>query len=323
MMKAIRIHEFGNADVLKYEDTEKPEPKENEARVKLEAIGVNFIDIYHRTGLYPNRLPFIPGMEGAGVVDKVGLGVSDVKEGDRVAYAMNIGSYAEYSIVPAWKIAKIPDGINAKTACAAMLQGMTAHYLTHSTFKIKKNDIILLHAAAGGVGLLLTQIAKNIGAKVIGTVSTEEKAKIAKEAGADEIINYTKENFEEKVKKITDGNGVDVVYDSVGKATFLKSLNCLKRRGLLVSFGQSSGAIPEFNTRILSEKGSLYLTRPTLADYASDKEEILQRTKDIFSWINYKGLKIRIHKEFKLSEAKKAHEELEGRKSSGKILLMP
>ena len=322
-MKGIRIHEYGNADVLKYEDTEKPEPKENEARVKLEAIGVNFIDIYHRTGLYPNKLPFIPGMEGAGIVDKVNAGVSDAKKGDRVAYAMNIGSYAEYSIVPAWKLVKIPDYIDFKTACAAMLQGMTAHYLTHSTFKIKKNDIILLHAAAGGVGLLLTQIAKNIGAKVIGTASTEEKAKIAKEAGAEDIIIYTKENFEEKVKKITDGNGVDAVYDSVGKDTFLKSLNCLKRRGMLVSFGQSSGAIPEFNTRILSEKGSLYLTRPTLADYASNKEEISQRTKDIFSWIKNKELKIRIHKEFKLSEAKKAHEELEGRKSIGKILLVP
>lgn len=322
-MKGIRIHEFGNAHVLKYEDTEKSEPKENEVRVRLEAIGVNFIDIYHRRGLYTNKLPFIPGMEGAGVVDKVGAGVSDVKKEDRVAYAMNIGSYAEYAVVPVWKLVKIPDYIDFKTACAAMLQGMTAHYLTHSTFKLDNNHTILLHAAAGGVGLLLTQIAKNSDAKVIGTVSTEEKAKIAKEAGADEIINYTKENFEEKVKKITDGKGVDVVYDSVGKATFEKSLNCLKPRGMLVSFGQSSGAIPEFNTRILSEKGSLYLTRPTLSNYASNKEEISQRTKDIFSWIENKELKIRIHKEFKLSEAKKAHEELESRKSTGKILMVP
>lgn len=322
-MKAIRIHEHRNADVLRYEDTEIPEPKENEARVKLEAIGVNFIDIYHRTGLYPNKLPFIPGMEGAGVVDKIGKNVSDLKQGDRVAYAMNLGSYAEYSIAPAWKLVKIPDEIDAKTACAAMLQGMTAHYLAHSTFKIKKNNIILLHAAAGGVGLLLVQMAKKLEARVIGTVGNEEKAKLAKENGVDEVIIYTKENFEEKVKELTDGTGVDVVYDSVGKATFLKSLNCLKRRGLLVSFGQSSGAIPEFNTRILSERGSLYLTRPTLADYASNKEEISQRTKDIFSWIENKELKIRIHKEFKLSEAKEAHKELEGRKSSGKILLIP
>ena len=322
-MKAIRIHEYGNADVLKYEDTERPEPKENEARVKLEAIGVNFIDVYHRTGLYPNKLPFIPGMEGAGIVDKIGKNISNLKQGDRVAYAMNIGSYAEYSIVPEWKLAKIPDYIDTKTACAAMLQGMTAHYLTHSTFKIKKDDIILLHAAAGGVGLLLTQIAKNIGAKVIGTASTEEKAKIAKEAGADEIINYTKENFEEKVRELTDGKGVDVVYDSVGKATFEKSLNCLRPRGLLVSFGQSSGAIPEFNTAILSEKGSLYLTRPTLSNYCSNRSELLSRANDLFNWIKNKELKIKVHKAFRLSEAKKAHEELEGRKSAGKILMVP
>ena len=320
-MKAIRIHEYGNADVLKYEDTEKPEPKENEARVKLEAIGVNFIDIYHRTGLYPNKLPFIPGMEGAGIVDKVNAGVSDAKKGDRVAYAMNIGSYAEYSIVPAWKLVKIPGEIDAKTACAAMLQGMTAHYLTHSTFKLNKNHTILLHAAAGGVGLLLTQMAKNLGARVIGTVGNEEKAKLAKENGVDKVIIYKKEDFEEKVKELMNGKGVDVVYDSVGKDTFLKSLNCLKRRGMLVSFGQSSGAIPEFNTRILSEKGSLYLTRPTLSDYASNKEEIAERTKDIFSWIKNKELKIRIHKEFKLSKAEKAHGELENRRSAGKILM--
>ena len=322
-MKAIRIHEYGNADVLKYEDTEKPEPKENEARIKLEYIGVNFIDVYHRKGLYPNKLPFIPGMEGAGVVDKVGAGVSGVKKGDRVAYAMNLGSYAEYSIVPAWKLAKIPDYIDTKTACSLMLQGMTAHYLAHSTFKIKKNDIILLHAAAGGVGLLLAQIAKKLGARVIGTVGNEEKAKLAKENGTDYVIIYTKEDFEEKVKEQTNGKGVDVVYDSVGKATFLKSLNCLKRRGLLVSFGQSSGAIENFNPAILSQKGSLFLTRPTLSNYCSNKVELLSRANDLFNWIKNKELKIKIHKAFKLSEAKKAHEELGGRKSSGKILLMP
>src|SRR3989338_4766655 len=310
MMKAIIIHEFGNANVLKYEDTEKPEPKENEARVKLEAIGVNFIDVYHRKGLYPNKLPFIPGMEGAGIVDKAGKSVSEVKVGDKVAYAMNIGSYAEYAIVPAWKLVKISDKIDTKTACAAMLQGMTAHYLTHSTFPLKKNNIILLHAAAGGVGLLLTQMAKKLGAKVIGTVGNDEKAKLAKENGVDEAIIYTKEDFEEKVKELTNGKGVDVVYDSVGKATFEKSLNCLKPRGMLVSFGQSSGAIPEFNTRILSEKGSLYLTRPTLSNYCSDRAELLSRANDVFSWIKNNKLRIRIHKEFRLSEAKDAHEEL-------------
>ena len=312
MMKAIRTHEFGNADVLKYEDSEKPEPEENEARLKLEAIGVNFIDVYHRTGLYPNKLPFIPGMEGAGIVDAVGAGVSDVKQGDRVAYAMNLGSYAEYSIVPAWKLVKIPDEIDTKTACAAMLQGMTAHYLTHSTFPLKKNNIILLHAAAGGVGLLLTQMAKILGAKVIGTVGNDEKAKLAKENGVDEAIIYTKEDFEEKVKELTNGKGVDVVYDSVGKATFEKSLNCLKPRGMLVSFGQSSGAIERFNPAVLSQKGSLFLTRPTLSNYCSDRAELLSRSNDLFNWIKNKEMKIKVHKAFRLSEAKKAHEELEG-----------
>src|SRR3989338_9042512 len=322
-MKAIRIHKFGNANALKYEDTEKPEPKENDARVKLEAIGVNFIDIYHRTGPYPNKLPFIPGMEGVGIVDKVGAGVSDVKKGDRVAYAMNIGSYAEYAIIPSWKLVKIPNGIDFKTAAASMLQGMTAHYLTHSTFKLNNNHTILLHATAGGVGSLLTQVAKMIGAKVIGTVGNEEKAKLAKENGADEVIIYTKENFEEGVKELTNGNGVDVVYDSVGKATFEKSLNCLKRRGMLVSFGQSSGAIENFNPGVLSQKGSLFLTRPTLSNYCSNRAELLSRANDLFNWIKNKELKIKIHKSFRLSEAKKAHEQLGGRKSSGKILLMP
>ena len=322
-MKAIRIFERGSAEVLSYEDVSMPEPKEGEVRIKIEVTGVNYIDVDQRTGLYPIDLPFTPGMEASGVVDIIEGNVSEVSKGDRVAYAMNIGSYAECSIVPAWKLVPIPDYMDVKTACAAMLQGMTAHYLTRSIYKIKKNDTILLHAAAGGVGLLLTQIAKKLGAKVIGTVSTEEKAKIAKEAGADEIILYSKLDFEEEVKKLTGGKGVDVVYDSVGKTTFLKSLNCLKPRGLLASFGQSSGAIPEFNTKILSEKGSLFLTRPTLANYASNNNEILQRTNDIFSWIKNGDLKIRIHKEFKLSEAKEAHKELESRKTIGKLLLIP
>ena len=322
-MKAAVLHKYGDADALKYEDVPIPEPKENEARIKLEAIGVNFIDIYHRKGLYPNKLPFIPGMEGAGIVDKDGKNSFGIKEGDRVAYAMNIGSYAEYAIVPAWKLVKVPDEIDFKIAASLMLQGMTAHYLTHSTFPLKKNNIILLHAAAGGVGLLLIQMAKKLGTRVIGTVSTEEKARLAKEAGADEVINYTKENFEEKARKITNGNGVDVVYDSVGKTTFEKSLNCLKPRGMLVSFGQSSGAIENFNPAVLSQKGSLFLTRPTLSNYCANREELLWRANDVFSWINSGKLKIKIHKEFRLSEAKEAHEELEGRKSSGKILLIP
>ena len=321
-MKAAVLHKYGDADALKYEDVPIPEPKENEARIKLEAIGVNFIDIYHRKGLYPNKLPFIPGMEGAGIVDKDGKNSFGIKEGDRVAYAMNIGSYAEYAIVPAWKLVKVPDEIDFKIAASLMLQGMTAHYLTHSTFPLKKNNIILLHAAAGGVGLLLIQMAKKLGTRVIGTVSTEEKARLAKEAGADEVINYTKENFEEKARKITNGNGVDVVYDSVGKNTFEKSLNCLKPRGMLVSFGQSSGAIENFNPAVLSQKGSLFLTRPTLSNYCANREELLWRANDVFSWINSGKLKIKIHKEFRLSEAKEAHEELEGRKSAGKILMV-
>lgn len=322
-MKAIRIRTYGGPEVLSYEEVPIPEPKENEVRVKIEAAGINYIDIYHRTGLYANDVPFTPGMEGAGIVDAIGDKISGLNKNDMVAYAMSIGSYAEYALVPAWKLVKIPDGIDTKTACAAMLQGMTAHYLTHSTFKIEKNDTILLHAATGGVGLLLTQIAKKLGARVIGTVGSEEKSRLAKENGVDGTIIYTKENFEERVKELTNNEGAGVVYDSVGKATFLKSLNCLKPRGLLVSFGQSSGAIPEFNTRILSEKGSLYLTRPTLADYAASNEEIVQRTNELFSWIKGGKLKIRIHKTFKLSEAKEAHKELESRKTMGKLLLLP
>src|SRR3989338_5567295 len=322
-MKAVILHKYGNTDALKYEDVPIPEPKEDEARVKLEAIGVNFMDIYHRKGLYPNNLPFIPGMEGAGIIDKISDNSFGLKKGDRVAYAMNIGSYAEYAIVPAWKLVKVPDEIELKTAASLMLQGMTAHYLTHSTFPLKKNNIILLHAAAGGVGLLLTQMAKILGAKVIGTVGNDEKAKLAKENGVDEAIIYTKEDFEEKVKELTNGKGVDVVYDSVGKATFEKSLNCLKPRGMLVSFGQSSGAIENFNPAVLSQKCSLFLTRPTLSNYCANKEELLSRANDVFSWIKNEELKIKVHKAFRLSEAKKAHEELEGRKSSRKILMMP
>jgi len=320
-MKAIRVNNCGSPEVLSYEDIPIPGPKENEARVKLESIGVNYIDIYHRTGLYPNDVPFTPGMEAAGVVDAVGRNVIEVKKGDRVAYAMNLGSYAEYAIVPAWMLAPIPNSMDFNSAAATMLQGMTAHYLTHSTFKIEKNDTILLHAAAGGVGLLLTQIAKKLGAKVIGTVSTDEKAKLAKEAGADEIIIYTKQDFEEEVKKLTDCSGVEVVYDSVGKTTFEKSIKCLKNRGYLVLFGQSSGPVPQLDLKLLYE-GSLFITRPSLKYYVKNREELLQRTNDLFQWISNGELKIRIHKEFKLSEAKEAHKELESRKTMGKLLLV-
>lgn len=322
-MKSVKVNEFGSPEVLSYEDNEIPEPKENETRVKLEAIGVNYIDIYQRTGLYPNEVPFTPGMEGAGVIDEISDNKFGLKEGDRVAYAMNIGSYAEYSIVPSWKLVKIPDHIDIKTAAGCMLQGMTAHYLTHSTFKLNCDHTLLLHAAAGGVGLLLTQIAKKLGASIIGTCSSDEKVKLAKTAGADHLINYKEKSFEEEVKKITKNDGVDVVYDSVGKATFNGSLNCLKPRGMLVSFGQSSGAIPDFNPGILSQKGSLFLTRPTLKDYATSREELLQRTNDLFSWIKSGDLKIRIHKTYPLDNVREAHKDLESRKTSGKLLLIP
>jgi len=322
-MNVIKINKYGGPEQLSYEKVSIPEPKNNEVRVKVEAAGVNYIDIYQRTGLYPIDLPYTPGMEAAGIVDEIGKNVSDIKIGDRVAFALNLGSYAEYVIVPSWILVNIPDNMDINSAAALMLQGMTAHYLTHSIFKIEKNHTILLHAAAGGVGLLLTQIAKKLGAKVIGTVSTEEKSKLAKNAGVDEIILYTKSDFEEEVKNITDGKGVDVVYDSVGKTTFFKSLKCLRLKGLLVSFGQSSGAIPDFNTKILSENGSLFLTRPTLANYASNKDEILHRSNDLFEWIKSGELNLRIHKTFPLSEAKEAQKELESRSVMGKLLLIP
>jgi len=322
-MKAIRIHQYGGPEVLSFEDIPTPEPKEGQARVRVEAIGINYIDIYHRTGLYPNNLPFTPGMEAAGVVDAVGPGVSQVSTGDRVAYAMEIGSYAEYSLVPAWKLVPLPDAVDAQMGAASMLQGLTAHYLCHSTYPLKQADVALVHAAAGGVGLLLIQMARRLGAKVIGTVSTREKAMLAKNAGADEVILYTEVDFEEMAKKLTGGRGVDVVYDSVGKTTFDKSLNCLRPRGYLVSFGQSSGAIPPFNPGVLAAKGSLFLTRPTLAHYAANRQELLGRARDLFNWIASGELKLRIHDVFPLSSAAEAHQELEGRKTTGKLLLIP
>ncbi|HWP50013.1 MAG TPA: quinone oxidoreductase [Candidatus Limnocylindrales bacterium] len=321
-MKAIRVHSYGGPEALKYEEVPTPKPGPGEARVKIEAAGVNYIDIYHRTGLYPGQLPFTPGMEGAGVVDEVGPGVSEIKVGDRVAYAMQQGSYAEYAIVPAWKLVPLPDNLSTQSAAAAMLQGMTAHYLTHSTYPLKTGDTVLIHAAAGGVGLLLIQMAKRRGAKVFGTVSTEEKASLAKEAGADAIILYTQSDFEEEIKKLTNGQGVEVVYDSVGKTTFDKSLNCLKPRGYLALFGQSSGPVPPVDLRILA-KGSYFLTRPTLSHYAANRAELLQRAGDLFRWITSGELKLRIDHTYPLAEADKAHQALEGRKTSGKLLLIP
>jgi len=322
-MKAIVVKATGAPEVLEYTDVETPKPKTGEALVKLAAIGVNFIDVYHRTGLYKLPLPFTPGMEAAGTVEAVGDAVTEVGLGDRVAYAMTVGAYAEYAAVPAKRLVKIPDGDDFETAAAAMLQGMTAHYLTTSVYALKKGDTALIHAAAGGVGLLLIQMAKNIGAHTFGTVSTDDKAALAREAGADHIIKYTHEDFEGVVKKLTDGHGVQVVYDSVGKDTFLKSIRCLAPRGMLALFGQSSGPVEPFDPGLLAAGGSLFLTRPSLANYSATREELLWRAGDVLNWIKSGALKIRISEKFPLSEAVAAHRALEGRKTTGKVLLIP
>jgi NADPH2:quinone reductase len=322
-MKAIRVHQHGGVEALKYEDIAAPEPGAGQARVKIEAIGLNYIDIYQRTGLYQLQLPLTLGMEGAGVVDAVGPDVKEVKAGDRVAYSMVPGSYAEYAVVPAARLVPLPKNIDSRTAAATMLQGMTAHYLTHSTYPLKQGDSALVHAAAGGVGLLLVQVAKRRGAKVFGTVSTEEKARLAREAGADEVILYTQQDFSAEVKRLTNGRGLDVVYDSVGQTTFEKSLDCLRPRGYMVLFGQSSGPVPPFNLGRLAAKGSLFVTRPTLAHYAIEREELLQRANDLFNWIAAGQLKLRIDKTFPLAEAAEAHRQLEARKTAGKVLLLP
>lgn len=322
-MKSIRVHKYGGPEVLTYEDIAVPEPKAGEARVKIEAIGLNYIDIYQRTGLYPLHTPFTLGMEGAGVVDAVGDGVTEVKIGDRVAYAMVLGSYAEYAVVPAWKLAPVPANVDAKSAAALMLQGMTAHYLTYSTYALQQGESALVHAAAGGVGLLLIQIAKMLGARVIGTVSTEAKAQLARQAGADDVILYTHQDFLAEVKRITGGEGVHVVYDSVGATTFDKSLDCLRPRGYLALFGQSSGPVPPFDPGKLAAKGSLFLTRPTLAHYMLNRAELLKRAGDLFNWVASGRLKLHIDNVFPLGEAAEAHRQLEGRKTTGKVLLIP
>jgi len=322
-MKAVRVHDYGGAEVLAIEDIAVPEPQAGEARVKIEAIGVNFIDIYQRTGLYPLKTPFTLGMEGAGVVDAIGENVTEVKKGERVAYAMVLGSYAEYALVPAAKLVPRPADVDSRSAAALMLQGMTAHYLTHSSYALKDGETALVHAAAGGTGLLLVQIAKMRGARVIGTVSTEAKAQLAKAAGADEVILYTQSDFLTEVKKLTGGKGVHVVYDSVGATTFEKSLDCLRPRGYLVLFGQSSGPVPPLDPGKLAAKGSLFLTRPTLAHYTLDRAELLQRAGDLFGWSASGKLKLRIDKVCSLSQAADAQRLLESRKTTGKIVLVP
>lgn len=322
-MKAVRVHQTGGLEALKYEEVQKPEPGEGEARVKIEAIGVNFIDVYLRLGLYKSPLPFILGQEAGGFVDAVGPNVNIVKRGDYVVYASVPGAYAEYAVVPVWRLIQIPEEVDIKEATAGMLQGLTAHYLTHSTYPLKLGETALVHAAGGGTGRLIVQMAKLRGARVIGTASTKEKAALAREVGADEVIMYSQVDFESEVKRLTNTVGVDVVYDSVGKDTFEKSLNCLRKRGYMVLFGQSSGQAPTLDPQTLNAKGSLFLTRPTLGHYTANRSELQERANDIFSWMAENKLKVRIDKTFPLAEAAEAHKYLEGRQSKGKILLIP
>jgi NADPH2:quinone reductase len=322
-MKAIQIARTGGPEVLQLVDLPDPKPKPNEALVKITACGVNFIDIYHRQGRYPAQLPFVEGQEAAGVITEVGSEIKHVKPGDHVAYVGVLGAYAQYAAVPADRLVVIPSGIDDRQAAAAMLQGMTAHYLCHSTYPLKKGETALVHAAAGGVGQLLVQMCHLIGARVLGTVSTEEKARLAREAGADEVILYTQQDFETETKRLTNNRGVDVVYDSVGKTTFEKSLNVLRPRGYLVLFGGSSGPVPPFDLIKLSQKGSLFVTRPTLAHYTAARAELEHRAGDVFSWIREGKLKLRIDHIYPLAEAQQAHRDLEGRKTTGKLLLIP
>jgi NADPH2:quinone reductase len=305
-------------------DKELPAPGKGQALVRIAAAGVNFIDVYHRTGLYPQPLPFTPGMEAAGVVEAVGEGFTDLAPGQRVAYAMEIGSYAEYALVPAWKLVPVPDGVTLEQAAAVMLQGMTAHYLAYSTFDLAAGQTCVVHAAGGGVGLLLTQIAKKKGAVVIGTTSAQPgtpKYELVKKAGADYVSNY--EEFLSVTKNVTGGAGAHVVYDSVGASTFEASLDALCPRGMMVTYGNASGPVPEFSPLKLSAKGSLFITRPTLAHYAANRNEVMWRSGDLFAWLADGSLDLRIHKEYALQDAAAAHRDLEGRQTSGKLILRP
>ena len=322
-MKAVRVKEYGGPEAMSYEDIDIPSIEGTDVLVKIEAAGINFIDTYQRSGLYQIPLPATLGLEGAGIVEEIGNEVSHFSKGDRVAYTSVPGAYADYASVPEAKLVHIPEGLSFNEGAAAMLQGCTAHYLSQSTYPIKEGDRCLIHAAAGGVGLLLTQIAKMAGAFVIATVSTEEKAELAKGAGADEVILYSQVDFEEEVKRITDNQGVNVAYDSVGKATFEKSIDCLSPRGYMVLYGNASGPVTEFNPATLGPKGSLFLTRPTLFAYTADRESLDWRSGDIFNWIVEGKLKLRTEHFFPLSEVQEAHKALEGRKTTGKVILTP
>jgi NADPH:quinone reductase len=322
-MKQIQVAKVGGPEELKLVDAPKPTPGAGQALVKIAASGVNYIDVYFRTGVNKAELPLTPGNEAAGVVDSVGPGVTVVKPGDRVAYSMARGSYAEYALVPAEQLVPLPDSVDMNTAAAAMLQGMTAHYLTHSTWALKPGDKCLIHAAAGGAGALIVQMAKMLGATVYGTVGTDAKAAIAKEAGADETIVYTRDDFAVEVKRLTGGKGVDVIYDSVGATTFLKGLDLLRPRGMMALFGNSSGRVEPIDPGILNPKGSLYLTRPSLAHYILTREELLWRAGDVLKWIGSGKLKLRVEKTYPLGDAAQAHRDLESRKTAGKLLLIP
>jgi len=322
-VKAIRVASNGGPEVLRLEDIPAPVAGAGQVLVKIAAAGVNFIDVYQRTGQYRVPLPFTPGQEAAGVVTAVGVGVSDVKVGDRVAYAAVLGAYAEYSAVPADRVVPLPDGVDAKLGAAAMLQGMTAHYLATTIYPLRTGDTCLVHAAAGGAGLLLCQIAKLRGARVIGTVSTPEKAALARAAGADDVILYTQQDFEVEVKRLTGGKGVQVVYDSVGRTTFEKGLNVLAPRGMMVLFGQSSGAVAPLDPQVLAQKGSLTLTRPTLHHFIATRAELLARAGDVLGWIRAGKLTVRVGLELPLAQAAEAHRRLEARGTTGKVLLLP
>jgi NADPH2:quinone reductase len=322
-VQAIRVHKTGGPEVLRYEGVERPSPGAGQALVQLEAVGVNFLEVYQRTGLYPVQVPFTPGSEAGGTVVEVGHGVTSVRVGDRVASQNFAGSYAQFSVAPAERLVKLPDGVSTRVGAAVMLQGLTAHYLATSTFPLRSGHVCLVHAAAGGVGLLLCQIARRRGARVIGTVSTEAKAELAVEAGAHEVIFYTKQDFQVEIMRLTGQGGVDVVYDSVGRTTFAKGFDSLGPRGMMVLYGQSSGPVEPLDPQILNRKGSLFLTRPSLGHYVATNAELLERASDVLGWVEDGSLKVRIGHEFPLAAAAEAHTELEGRRTTGKVLLIP
>jgi NADPH2:quinone reductase len=322
-MRAIRVHEIGGPEVLRFEEAPLPEPAPDQVRVKVAATGLNYIETYHRTGLYKLPLPFIPGAEFAGTIDAVGSEVQGWAVGERVATASGSGGYAEHGLAPAAKLVRVPEGVELKQAAAVILQGLTAHYLTHSTYPLKAGETAIVTAAAGGVGLLLVQIAKRLGARVFGLVSTEEKAALARDAGVDEVIMYTEVKFSQRARELTGGRGVDVVYDSVGKSTWEQTLDSLRPRGYAVFFGNASGPVPGIEPLALSTRGSLFMTRPTLAHYIATEEELAWRAGDLFSWIAAGELKVHIDREIPLADAAEAHRLLEGRQTTGKVLLIP